>query len=148
MVKYLDWNAALSGDEDYQATMGSEVFRSFAQRVLAEERQEEQIKKKAESNKVAEVTCVEDLYNLIKESSVPNPIMQNLPYDGRTHQEHIVDWTDLADADLEDKEEKKAALDRFTELVKKANEEEAEKELGLDQNMYYLVSKAKQNKVG
>ena len=149
MVKDKDWNAALIGDEDWKATMGSEVFRNFAKATLAEEAKEERLKKEADANRPKEIKTMEDVIALVKEASPPNPIMQNLQYDGKTYQEHVAEITssvDFSDVDLRTQEEKKADLERFEQLIKQANLEEAEKALGLDENMHYVAVSKLRNK--
>ncbi len=144
MAKDKDWNTALSGNEDWNATMGSEIFRNFVKISLAEEAKEEQMKKEAEANKPKTIETVEDVLALIKSASGPNPIMPNNPYDGKTYQERVAELTageDFSDVDLRSPQEKKADLDQFEQLVKEANLAEAESELGLDDNMHYVVSR-------
>ena len=89
----LDWNAALAGNEDWNAAMDSEVFRIFAAAELKKEyltqkeerdKAEKELKEKLDAD---HKKIMDRLDKADKESKVPEAIVPNLPIGD--FQEHV-----------------------------------------------------------
>lgn len=132
-MKDKDWNSALSGNEDWNATFGaSEVFRNFVKISLAEEEEEENLKKESSYKSLQ---SVDDIINHNKQFEKVAYIM---PHENCQMND---DEIDLGFVDIRTMEEKEAELKNFQNMIKEANLQDAERELGLDGNMFYISSR-------
>ena len=145
--KDYDWNAAYIGGEDWKAAMDSEIFRNFVAIELRKEAMEE-------SNKEHKTETLDDVFEIIRKSAeptlnqMPNPIMSNFSYE--SEDEEFVDELDdefVDDEGVTPNEgtqlEMEASLKEFERMIKEANLKEAEKELGLDNNYYFKITRGK-----
>ena len=86
-MKNRDWNMAIEDREDNSALMNSEVFRNYIKIAARQEQldleEENQKKFHKETDEI-----VSKVYDAQDKSKVPEPIIENLPYDGDDYQEH------------------------------------------------------------
>lgn len=132
MANDKDWNAALMGGEDWKAATGSEIFRNFVKITLAEEAKENQLKKEAEAIRVPEINSIEDFVSTIKKASSTEI---------NAYTSFGVDFGNLfSDEEADGFQEKKEATSEDLELfTKQSSLDEAEQELGLNKNAFYLA---------
>jgi len=135
-----DWNAAFIGSEDSKAVFSSEVFRNFVK--IYESNVQEELPP-VDTSKMF-VTADEALAAIVKEASAPNPIRSNLDYGAAQEVED-----EDEDLSLEEMNIKASHDNAFVEMqIKQAWDkhfalEDAEEELGLEKNAFYMAKNRK-----
>lgn len=150
MKKDISWNAGmLSNEMDWKSVMSSEVFRNFVKISLDKEEEDKKNKKKEDKKKAKEDKKKKKLEKKISamysgaDKYIGHPIdkfgcegEKEVIGEGNPEEEEV-------EEEVEDEEVKLAERAYFEKVAEQKLLNEYEKELGLDNNMYYLASRGK-----